>query len=299
MIQAFSRDRLLNKQRMLCHTSIIAVGGVIFYYWQTLFFQVSWSTAIIAPMVLGLAIVHGLSGRMISVLSQIRLGAFWVNHFCLAVSLLESASLIQLAARHFEATVTYSEAICAETPGVIRLVEDQYATTDLGTKIRLYRREVTEEDYAKFARYSALTIQGVTEKAMRRDVPSKSSNCHGWVFTGGNHILSSSDVPQVLNENGYRQVDTPTINDIVTYQDKDGIVIHTGVVRALYDGRIPMVESKWGMTAVYVHLVNEQPYSENHSFWRSNRSSHQLTTYRAAKFNLEMAGISSHDDLQL
>jgi hypothetical protein len=133
---------------------------------------------------------------------------------------------------------------------------------------------------------------------MLRAQPWVQSNCHGWVFSQGQHIVRSEDVELILNENNYTQVSKAESNDIAVYRSEKGEILHTGVVRGLLEGAT-VVESKWGIGALYMHIAEEQPYSQNISFYRTDRGSHDiLISSTKQKFEATAANLKMGSALQ-
>jgi hypothetical protein len=150
--------------------------------------------------------------------------------------------------------------------------------TDSGKPIRLFERQVTNDDFrnsVEMCRSSFSAMSQMSQKAMLRAQPSVQSNCHGWVFAQGQHILMGEDVQLILNDNNYTQVPKPQANDIAVYRSDESVILHTGVVRGSLEG-VTMVESKWGIGSVYMHVSEEQPYSQNISYYRTDRPSHDI-----------------------
>lgn len=110
---------------------------------------------------------------------------------------------------------------------------------------------------------------------MLRAQPFAQSNCHGWVFTQGQHILRGEDVQLILDDNNYAKVANPQNNDVAVYRSSEGDIVHTGVVRGSLE-TATIVESKWGIGALYMHIAEEQPYSQNITYYRSERPSHEI-----------------------
>src|SRR5205807_1160464 len=75
--------------------------------------------------------------------------------------------------------------------------------------------------------------------------PDATSNCHGWVFTGGRYWVKGGAVEDILRDNGYRTVEDPRPGDLVVYRDDQGAVSHTGVVSSVGADGLVLVESKW------------------------------------------------------
>ena len=155
------------------------------------------------------------------------------------------------------------------------LVVCKTARTDAGTPIHLYERAVEPSQLESFYSATQHELINMTRQAMFREPAAPQVNCHGWVFSG-QHTVKGEDVPVILKENGYQEVDHPHLNDLVVYADADGMVLHTGLVCGFFGEGTPLIQSKWGITGIYVHLVGEQPYSSNYQFYRSARHGHEL-----------------------
>lgn len=157
-----------------------------------------------------------------------------------------------------------------------RPTERAHAVTDRGTVVVLKEPEaprapetlVTPEE--KFLRAVKLDTQ-----IIRRAGPSDVSNCHGWVFTGGQFLLSGEDVELVLKENGYAEAHEPSPGDIVIYR-MAGAVSHTALVRYVAEGQPVLAESKWGILGVFLHPTDKTPYGTDYTFYRSPRRGHLL-----------------------
>ncbi len=113
------------------------------------------------------------------------------------------------------------------------------------------------------------------DRVIRRGPADESSNCHGWVFTGGQFIVSSDDVNRIVQENGYEAVQEPLPGDLVVYR-VSGNVVHTGIVRYVSAGQPVLVESKWGRLGVYLHPAEHTVYGVDFTCYRSSRSNHLL-----------------------
>ncbi len=150
-------------------------------------------------------------------------------------------------------------------------------TTDCGKTIQLFERQMSTDAFNDFIKLSRSTLPTISERAMLRAQPFAESNCHGWVFTQGQHILKGSDVELILNDNNYTEVTEPRYNDVAVYRSDEGAILHTGVVRGSLEGAT-IVESKWGIGALYMHVAEEQPYSENITYYRTDRPSHVILT---------------------
>lgn len=112
--------------------------------------------------------------------------------------------------------------------------------------------------------------------AVRRGPAADTSNCHGWVFTGGRYLIRGASVPGILADNGYRPASDPRAGDLVIYSGSSGSVDHTAVVRAVADDGTVLVEGKWGSLGVYLHTAEGSPYGTRYTFYRSPRAGHLL-----------------------
>src|SRR5205085_5936041 len=71
----------------------------------------------------------------------------------------------------------------------------------------------------------------VTEhEFIRTGLPDPTCNCHGWVFADGRFWVDGNDVNTILDDNGYYQVTSPVVGDVIVYHAGDEI-LHTGIVR--------------------------------------------------------------------
>ena len=127
------------------------------------------------------------------------------------------------------------------------------SATDRGTPIVL--REPTALRDANYLSAGEAQVLGSVDlggRVIRHGPPGDTSNCHGWVFTGGRFLLTDSDVELILKENGYEEVVVPQTGDVVIYRAGGGIT-HTAVVRYVTEGQPVMVEGKWGLFGVFLH----------------------------------------------
>ena len=142
-------------------------------------------------------------------------------------------------------------------------VREFTAVTDRGREVQLYRLDQDAGTGTRaFSRGSA---------GSENDL----ANCHGWVFTGGQHLLSGDGVERILEDNGYRPCLSPQVGDLIIYRNSEGAIWHTGLIAGMFLG-MPMIESKWGLGARLVHSPVDQPYGERFSFYRSERQGHVL-----------------------
>jgi hypothetical protein len=148
------------------------------------------------------------------------------------------------------------------------------AATDSGTVVVLKEPVAREVDLAA-AEEKVLRAQNYGEHVIRKGGPSDATNCHGWVFTGGQFILGPDEVELILKENGYEEVPLPQAGDVVIYRANGGIT-HTALVRYVTEGQPVLVESKWGNLGVFLHPADKSCYGADYTFHRSGRSGHVL-----------------------
>jgi cell wall-associated NlpC family hydrolase len=152
--------------------------------------------------------------------------------------------------------------------------ENVVAQTDRGTAI-VVRAPQSERSQADIdiPESRLLRERGYEENIFRRAAATDQSNCHGWVFTGGQYWLNGESVEQILADNNYTEVTDPRPGDVVIYRNERGIS-HTGIVRYVAKGQIPLVESKWAWMGVFLHPVDKSPYDKDYTFYRSPRNGH-------------------------
>lgn len=157
-----------------------------------------------------------------------------------------------------------------------RPTERARAATDRGTSV------ILKEPTAPRAPESLTSPEGkflhdarLDEQVIRIAQPSDVSNCHGWVFTGGQFLLSGDDVDLILKENGYAEAHEPHPGDVVIYR-QGGAVSHTALVRYVTEGQPVLAESKWGTLGVFLHPTDKSPYGTDYAFYRSPRRGHLL-----------------------
>lgn len=114
-------------------------------------------------------------------------------------------------------------------------------------------------------------------KAIQTSTADPTTNCHGWVFTGGRHWLRGQSVEAILEDNGYTETTEPEAGDVVVYRNSQGEVTHSGIVRGNADGLI-LIESKWGRLGRFIHTPVAHPYRTHvPTYYSSERTSHVLT----------------------
>lgn len=146
--------------------------------------------------------------------------------------------------------------------GELNALQDLVAVTDRGREVTLYRWVSPRMDA------SAVTTTHTELENLR-------ANCHGWVFVGGQHLLWRDGIDRILEDNGYQICNEPQPGDLIIYRNNSGEILHTGLVRAGLFGKI--IESKWGLSKLFVHSPEMQPYSYHYTYYRSARQGHALT----------------------
>lgn len=158
----------------------------------------------------------------------------------------------------------------------LRVANRAAANTDRGTAVVLQEpddsREPVGTDTMEERFFSSSPHRFLV---IRQQAASASSNCHGWVFTGGQFWIGGAQVDAILNDNGYFPITTPTPSDLAVYRSATGVV-HTAIVRYVSEGSPVMVEGKWGAQGVYLHAVEHSCYGSDVTFYRSNRKGHVL-----------------------
>jgi hypothetical protein len=148
--------------------------------------------------------------------------------------------------------------------------------TDRGRVVPQLAFEAAEEERAKWEREMAQRgpVTSV-ENVFRISEPDFTSNCHGWVFTGGKALLRGREIEIILEDNGYQPVTAPQRGDLIVYRTPTGDVIHTGLVHLIsVDGEI-QIQSKWGCDSRYLHPP-QAGYTGVITYYRSNRQGHLL-----------------------
>ena len=160
-------------------------------------------------------------------------------------------------------------------PGRRNRLERWVALTDKGRELALYEWVLPEPGFGWFSERSE-RLRERKFSTIRREAPHEQTNCHGWVFTKGRHLLFGPEVQQVLEDNGYLVVEKPVVNDLIIYRAGDGTITHSGLVQAILADGSALIESKWGISSRCLHLPKDQPFGENFAYYRSRRTSHAI-----------------------
>lgn len=150
------------------------------------------------------------------------------------------------------------------------------ALTDAGHPIPLY----TVPASVDLGGYVDPSLAWIEEhyrlRLIRTAEPDVRYNCHGWVYTDGRYIISGEDVARIVQDNGYQVVAAPVPGDLVIYFSDEGLISHTGRVRAIEEDGTVLVESKWGCVgARYLHRLDVWPDS-TYAFFHTSRPTHVL-----------------------
>jgi hypothetical protein len=152
------------------------------------------------------------------------------------------------------------------------------AYTDQGRQVHLFElKPESRESFDVTGDQGLITSDTpVPYRSIRLTEADGQSNCVGWIFTGGHHLLQCSDVEMILEDNGYQQVKAPRAGDLVIYRNDGEAITHAGRVAFILNEGQPMIESKWGYQGVFLHLPDGSPFGLNWAYYRSARSNHHL-----------------------
>jgi hypothetical protein len=173
---------------------------------------------------------------------------------------------------------TWEPPVLIARPVNMQLESAFVGISDRGRQIPLFRSttKAIEPESAYHLEKLAEHPQRSTS-VIARGAPDSTTNCHGWVFAGGEFLLDLDGLATILQDNGYARCTTPQPGDVILYFVGDEVPVHTGVVSGvLRDGTV-IIESKWGVDGRYLHRPEDQPYSQTFVFYRSQRGGNQIT----------------------
>ncbi|MFY8199896.1 MAG: hypothetical protein ACOVLE_04445 [Pirellula staleyi] len=173
------------------------------------------------------------------------------------------------------------------TPGVIVPENEFYGLTDLGSKINLFHYSVDDQLFQEYSKDFYTRYSVFTSALIQREDADCSSNCHGWVFTGGKFLMRGIGVERILEENRYAIVSTPAPGDIVIYRSDTGAILHTGLVQGVLNEGTVMIESKWGTDQRFLHRPEDQPYSTSFEYYHSDRKGHLIDVEQSPSSDLD------------
>ena len=206
-------------------------------------------------------------------------------------------ALLQQPARFAEGMTPLSNSTLPPTFFSTATVEGVYAVTDAGRVIPLMRYEAVsilpagrqlairsqDENQRFLAALEAKFLENTNQdpSAVYKLIePFPSSNCHGWVMTGGEYGVCDTIIPSILADNGYEATEYVEDGDLVVFTHT-GQVKHSGIVRIDASGTL-FVESKWGPFGVYLHGIDTHPFAKTFTFYRSPRNGNLLTIVRGS-----------------
>src|SRR5262245_25041389 len=178
----------------------------------------------------------------------------------------------------------------------LKMMPGNSAVTDQGHDLTLWRADIdvnAETRLADAARRE-LSRDGLTGRAIQRAPADRFSNCHGWVFTGGQFLIPDHVVDSILSENGYAAVEQPAAGDLVIYRDERGAAVHSATVWAIGEDGRALLESKWAWMGRFIHVPDNTPYGQKWQYYHSSRSGHFLKGDRESLSNManQRRGIS-------
>ena len=153
-----------------------------------------------------------------------------------------------------------------------QVIDGEALLTDKGRLVPVYRARLADNlpPYIE-------TLEGAfTNRRITRSGRDAKTNCHGWVFTGGQYLLMGQNVDVILADNGYYIVNHPQEGDIIIYRNAFKQILHTGLVRSAWDDGTVLIESKWGIDERFVHLPEDQHYSQQFTYYRRHQPSRLL-----------------------
>jgi hypothetical protein len=181
-----------------------------------------------------------------------------------------------VASRYFAAQVLKS--LDDEEPAAAVDLEDvpilsTQAVTDKGRSVPLFHFKVhsTAAEAERFIHADEKQLS----QFIRLYEAKPTANCHGWVFTSGQYGIRDPEIAGILSDNAYTETAEPSEGDLAIYAI-DNHITHSGVVRIVNARGPVLVESKWGPFGVYLHAVEQQPFTGKCKFYRTSRPDHLL-----------------------
>lgn len=199
--------------------------------------------------------------------------------FSVGLALLSLATGGWLTHRFIENAELLSPPLSEYDPGSLVEVKGVHAYTDRGSPIQLFMRvDIEAPPGNPSSPVQAPLDRSVNGSRVIAVGPSDARTiCHGWTFCGGRYLISGPTVERILQENGYQRVEKPQAGDLVIYREgQEGLIVHSGLVKAVGEDGYVLVESKWGTHGRYLHEPSWQPYSQTFSYYHSERKRHLL-----------------------
>jgi hypothetical protein len=97
-------------------------------------------------------------------------------------------------------------------------------------------------------------LRDFTARVIRTGPPDIVTNCHGWLFAGGQFWIHGTEVNGILEDNG------------------NGVTLHSALVRAATDDGLVLLEGKWGIYGRFIHGPADQHYAQQWTYYHSNRN---------------------------
>ena len=155
--------------------------------------------------------------------------------------------------------------------------DSRAAKTDRGSAIHLLTTaEAKSAELLLASETQTLQSTRLDDYVIRRGPADDNSNCHGWVFTGGKYAILGHEVATILVDNEYRPAPIPHAGDLCVYRNESNAILHTALVRSVFDDGTILVEGKWGHLGVFLHSVQHSVYGTHFDFYHSARSTHLL-----------------------
>ena len=151
----------------------------------------------------------------------------------------------------------------------IEAIPGEALLTDKGRLVPVFRSRVQPgmEPWAE------TPADAFANRRIQRAGKDGQANCHGWVFTGGQYLLQGTWIDAILADNEYELVSEPRVGDVIVYRDFLDHVMHTGLVCNVFEDGMVLIESKWGIDERYLHLPEDQFYSQRYEYYRRQRPS--------------------------
>ena len=157
--------------------------------------------------------------------------------------------------------------------------DSRTANTDRGSAIHLLTTaEAKTAELLLVSETQTLQSTHLDDYVIRRGPADDNSNCHGWVFTGGKYAILGHEVDTILLENEYQPAIIPHAGDLCVYRNESNAILHTALVRSVFDDGTVLVEGKWGHLGVFLHSVQHSVYGTHFGFYHSARSTHLLSS---------------------
>jgi hypothetical protein len=152
-----------------------------------------------------------------------------------------------------------------------------HAETDRGRPVGLYWVADANSYLTPVQEQEVQHVQIRLLRLIRSAPADERYNCYGWVFTDGTYWVYETDIPQILQDNGYREVEVPEAGDLILYRDAEGQIAHCGLVRVAGADGLILIESKWGEMGRFIHRPEDCTYGGRWTYYHTDRPGHCLT----------------------